>query len=87
MKKTLYMIVLLIAAIFFGDLCGKNNIPGLTWLGKSKSIDFDPDTFINTDVLRLKFGIFINFNVCQVIFVLIALLVFYKTAPKLISGK
>lgn len=87
MKKTLYMIVLILSAVFFGDLCGKVDLPGLTWLGYSKSLSFDPDTFINTDVFKLKFGIYICFNIAQVIFVLVALLVFYKTAPKLIPGK
>ena len=49
-------------------------------------LKFDPGTFINTDTFKLAFGFFLCFNVCQVLLVLIAVFVFYKTAPKLFTS-
>lgn len=87
MKRTLYMLVLLIAAIFFGDLIGGVSGGAFKWLGYSKAFTFNPGTFIDSDVFKLTFGIFVSFNVCQVLFVLLAFFIYYKTAPKLIAGK
>lgn len=89
MKKTLYMIVLVVSAIVGGSLIGSaaQNAGSLKWLGYSKSFDFQPGTFINTDVLKLNFGFYISFNVAQILLVLLAIFVYYKTAPKLITGK
>ncbi len=87
MKKTLYMLVLIISAIFFGDLIGGVAGGVFKWLGYSQSFTLNPGTFIDSEVFKLTFGIFISFNVCQVLFVLIAFFVYYKTASKLIAGK
>ncbi|MBR4626221.1 MAG: DUF4321 domain-containing protein [Ruminococcus sp.] len=87
MKKTLYMVLLIIAASFLGDLLGGAAYGSLKWLGYSKTLKFDPGTFIDTDSFKLAFGFFLNFNVCQVLLVLVAVYVYYKTAPKLITGK
>jgi hypothetical protein len=47
-----------------------------------------PDSYlIDTDVLKLAFGIYIKANVAQILFLLLSLFVYYKTAPKLIPGK
>lgn len=89
MKKTLYMIVLIVSAIVGGSLIGSaaQNAGSLKWLGYSKSFDFQPGTFINTEVLQLSFGFYISFNIAQILLVLVAIFVYYKTAPKLITGK
>ncbi|MBE6864231.1 MAG: DUF4321 domain-containing protein [Ruminococcus sp.] len=87
MKKTLYMVLLVIAATFLGDIVGDYAYGSLKWLGYSKTLKFDPGTFIDTDSFKLAFGFFLSFNVCQLLLVLTAVLVYYKTAPKLISGK
>lgn len=87
MKRTLYMIILIISAIFFGDLLGGVATGAFKWLGYSKSFSINPNTFIDSDVFKLTFGIFISFNVCQVLLVLLAFFVYYKTASKLIAGK
>jgi hypothetical protein len=87
MKKTLYMILLILSAIFLGDVIGGQSYGSMKWLGYSKTIKFDPGTFIDTDSFKLTFGFFICFNVCQVLLVLLAVGIYYKTAPKLISGK
>ena len=47
-----------------------------------------PDQFlIDTDVIQLAFGIYIKLNLGQVLFILLALFIYYKTVAKLIPGK
>lgn len=87
MKRTLYMLMLIIAATFLGDILGGMAKGSLKWLGYSKYIEFDPGTFINTDFFKLTFGIYISLNVCQLILILISFFVYYKTVGKLIAGK
>ncbi len=87
MKKSLYMIVLIAAAVVLGSLIGNVVFGSLKWLGYSRVFSFEPGTFINIDVLKLTFGITVQFNVAQIILVLVAIFVYYKTAPKLIPGK
>lgn len=87
MKKSLYMIVLIAAAVVLGSLIGNVALGSLGWLGYSRTFSFEPGTFIDIDVLRLTFGITVTFNVAQILLVLVAILVYYKTAPKLIQGK
>ena len=87
MKKTLYMIILLIAACAIGGLIGNIATGYWAWLGKTFGIDFQPGNFLRTDVISLTFGVTFQINIAQIILILVAILVFYKTAPKLISGK
>lgn len=89
MKKVLYMSFLIIAAVLLGGLVG-NAVSGasaLNWLGFYKTFSFEPGTFINLDVLRLTFGITFSANVAQVLLIGVAILVYYKTAPKMFGGK
>ena len=82
------MLLLIVAALVLGGLVGNVNLEPLTWLGYSKSFKFMPDSYlIDTDVLKLAFGIYIKANVAQILFLLLSLFVYYKTAPKLIPGK
>ena len=88
MKRTLYMLLLIVTALILGSLIGGAALPPLEWLGYSKSFKFLPDNYlIDTDVLKLAFGLYIKANVCQVLLILVAIAVYYKTAPKLIPGK
>ena len=89
MKKTLYMILLVFSAIIGGGLIGSaaDKAGILKWLGYSQSFSFQPGTFINTSVLKMNFGIDVSFNVAQVLLMLIAVFIYYKTAPKLVAGK
>ena len=82
------MLLLIVAALVLGGLIGDHAGYPVAWLGYSKSFEFMPDSFIiDTDVLRLAFGIYVQANVCQVLFLLLVMFVYYKTAPKLIPGK
>lgn len=87
MKKTLYMIMLIIVACVLGELIGNAAYGSLAWLGYTTGFNFQPGTFINTNVLTLSFGISLYVNIAQILLILVAIYVYYKTAPKLITGK
>jgi hypothetical protein len=81
------MLLLIVAALVLGGLIG-DNATIFPWLGYSKSFQFMPDSFlIDTDVLKIAFGLYVKANVCQILLLLVAMFVYYKTAPKLIPGK
>ncbi len=87
MKNFLYMSVLIIAALLIGGLIGNSvtGLAGISWLGYSMHFSFDPGTFLELEVLTLTFGISITINVAQILLMLIAIIVYYHTAPKLIK--
>ena len=89
MKKALYMSFLTISAIvlggFFGGLVG--NTPGLSWLNYSKTFAFEPGTFLDIEVFRLTFGVSLTVSIAQILLIIIAIIVYYNTAPKLFTGK
>ncbi len=87
MKHALYMLLLVVSSLILGGFIGNAATGSLKWLGYSKYFKFMPESYIiDTDVLKFNFGIYISINVAQVILLLIAMFVYYKTAPKLIAG-
>ncbi|MCR4889225.1 MAG: DUF4321 domain-containing protein [Ruminococcus sp.] len=89
MKQGLYMSFLMLCAVVIGGFIGGaiEGTPGLGWLGYSKTFAFEPGTFIDIDIFRLTFGVSITISIAQLILMVVALIVYYNTAPKLISGK
>lgn len=88
MKKTLYMMLLCISGLILGGLIGNASTGTFKWLGYSKTLKFMPESFIiDTDVFKLDFGIYFSACVAQILFLLVAVFVYYKTAPKLFPGK
>lgn len=88
MKKTLYMLLLTITALVCGGLIGKVAKGSMKWLGYSKTFSFmRGGNVIDTEVFKLNFGFYISANVAQILCILIAIFVYYKSASKLFSGK
>lgn len=85
MKKTLYFLLLLICACVLGGVLGNVSSGSFAWLGYSRGFDFQPGTFINTDVISLTFGISMSISVAQVIFIIIAIYAYIKTVGKVVS--
>jgi hypothetical protein len=79
----------MLCAVVIGGFIGGaiEGTPGLGWLGYSKTFAFEPGTFIDIDIFRLTFGVSITISIAQLILMVVALIVYYNTAPKLISGK
>ncbi|MDE5936554.1 MAG: DUF4321 domain-containing protein, partial [Ruminococcus sp.] len=74
-------------AIILGGMLGNMVIStdGLSWLGYSKTFAFEPGTFLNLDVIKLTFGLTITINVAQIFLLVTAIIVYYKTAPKIFT--
>lgn len=88
MKKTLYMMLLAITAIICGGLIGKAAKGSMKWLGYSKTFSFmRGGNIIDTEVFKINFGIYISANVAQILCLLLAIFVYYKSASKLFAGK
>lgn len=87
MKNAVYMSFLSICALVLGSMIGNKAIStdGFSWLGYSKIFAFEPGTFLDIGVLRLTFGISITVNVAQLLLIVVAIIVYYKTAPKLFA--
>lgn len=87
MKYALYMFFLALCAIILGGMLGNMVIStdGLSWLGYSKTFAFEPGTFLNLDVIKLTFGLTITINVAQIFLLVTAIIVYYKTAPKIFT--
>ncbi len=89
MKYAVYMSFLSICALVLGSMLGNKAVgtEGFSWLGYSKTFAFEPGTFLDLDVIKLTFGISITVNVAQLLLVAVAIIVYYKTAPKIFAAK
>lgn len=88
MKKILYMILLLVGGIIIGDLiAGKAAMfDSTSWLAYSGGFDLPANPYINLNIITLTIGLSFHINIAQIIMILTALFVYYKTAPKLIQS-
>jgi len=84
MKKTLYLLLLLICGLVVGGFLANEASGAFAWLGWSGGFNFNPGTFIDTDVISLTFGFSMNISIAQVIGVIAAITAYIKTAPKVI---
>ena len=84
MKKTLYLLLLLICGLVIGGFIANEASGAFAWLGWSGGFNFNPGTFIDTDVISLTFGLSINISIAQVIGIIIAIYAYIKTAPKVV---
>ncbi|MCR5601469.1 MAG: DUF4321 domain-containing protein [Ruminococcus sp.] len=84
MKKTLYFLLLLICALVIGGLLANEATGAFAWLGWSGGFNFNPGTFVDTDVISLTFGLSMNISIAQVIGIIIAICAYIKTAPKVV---
>ena len=79
MKKTVLLILLLIAGAVVGSLIGTacEGTDALGWLAYSQRIAIDSTT-INLIIAKLTFGIDFSMNIAQVIFMVVAVAVYPK---------
>ena len=77
--RTLLLIVILLLAVVLGQVIGEacTNISVLSWLSIPVQFGLEP-TLINLHVIQLTFGIVINFNVAQAIFLLVAIIAYSR---------
>lgn len=87
MKKTIYMIFLIAVACVLGNLLGNLVFAteGLSWLAFSLPFNFSPATFNFFNVFDVTFGFNFNLNVSQIILIIVGIIVYAKTSPKLFA--
>ncbi len=83
--KKLYVVFLIASAIIFGDYLGNlvAYTEGLKFLNVGKTFGFSPSTFNLGDVIEFTFGISFSMNIAQVLFIITAIILYTKTAPKI----
>lgn len=88
MKKTLYLILLIVGAIIVGSLIADKAAlsESMGWLAYSGGFALPANPYINLNIITITLGFTFSISIAQIIMILIALFVFYKTAPKLIQG-
>ena len=88
MNKVIYMSFLAISSIVLGGFFGGlvEGTPGLGFLGYSKTFAFEPGT-LSLEVFSLTFGVSFSINISQILLIIIAIIVYYNTAPKLFAPK
>lgn len=79
MKKTILLILLLIAGAVVGSLIANatTDMNGLDWLAYSLELGVDP-TPINLIIMKLTFGFQFSMSIAQVIMMIVAVAVYPK---------
>lgn len=77
--KTLLLIILLLLAVVLGKIIGAAciGVKYAAWLGAAASFGFSPLS-VNLSVASLTFGLMVNINVAQALFLLIAILAYTR---------
>ncbi|MCM1507559.1 MAG: DUF4321 domain-containing protein [Ruminococcus flavefaciens] len=87
MKKVLYLILLIIGGIVVGSLIADraSMSESMNWLAYSGGFTFPADKpLIDFTIITITIGFSFSISIAQLLMVLVALFVYYKTAPKLI---
>ncbi len=83
MKKTWYMLILMICAFVLGDVLGNHASGSLSWLSYKAGFEFQPGTLAITNVFSLTFGFNFYISVAQALMIIAAFFLYYKTAAKI----
>lgn len=77
----LCIIIAVIAGSYLGDICAHSMFKSISWLGYGASFGFETKSF-DLHVIQLTFGLHIDVNVLQLIFIVCALAI----APKIAAS-
>ncbi|MDE5861136.1 MAG: DUF4321 domain-containing protein [Ruminococcus sp.] len=86
MKKILYLALLLIGGIILGSLIAERTVnTSLEWLSFSGGFEFPADKpLLNFTIFTITIGFSFNINIAQLMMIMLAIFIYYKTAPKLV---
>ena len=86
MKKILYLSLLIIGGIILGSLIAERTVnTSLEWLSFSGGFEFPADKpLLNFTIFTITIGFSFNINIAQLLMIMLAIFIYYKTAPKLI---
>lgn len=83
MKKPWYMFLLIVCALVLGGILADHASGSWSWLGEGGGFKIDPATFSITNVISVTFGFNFYISVAQVIMLITAFVVYYKTSGKI----
>ena len=86
MKKILYFALLLIGGIILGSLIAERTVnTSLEWLSFSGGFEFPADKpLLNFTIFTITIGFSFTINIAQLMMIMLAIFVYYKTAPKIV---
>ena len=86
MKKILYLALLLIGGIILGSLIAERTVnTSLEWLSFSGGFEFPADKpLLNFTIFTITIGFSFTINIAQLMMIMLAIFIYYKTAPKLV---
>ncbi|MDE6833362.1 MAG: DUF4321 domain-containing protein [Ruminococcus sp.] len=86
MKKILYFALLLIGGIILGSLIAERTVnTSLEWLSFSGGFEFPADKpLLNFTIFTITIGFSFSINIAQLMMIMLAIFIYYKTAPKLV---
>ena len=83
MKKSWYMFILIVCALVLGGIIADHAYGSLAWLGEGGGFKIDPSTFSITNVISITFGFNFYVSIAQVLMLITAFVVYYKTSAKI----
>lgn len=86
MKKILYLILLIIGGIIIGSLVAERAAlsESMSWLAYAGGFEFPADKpLINLTIITITIGFSFRISIAQLIMILVAIFINYKTSPKL----
>ena len=83
MKKSWYMFILIICALVDGGIVAEHAYGSFSFLGEGGGINIAPATYAIADVISITFGFSFNISIAQVLALITAFIVYYKTSGKI----
>lgn len=83
MKKSWYMLILIICALVVGGVVADHAYGTFSWLGESGTFSINPSTFAIMNVISITFGFNFSISIAQVAAIITAFIVYCKTSPKI----
>ena len=85
MKKSWYMFILIVCALVLGGIVADHAYGSLAWLAEGGGFKLDPVQFSITNVISFTFGFNFHVTIAQVLSLITAFIVYYKTSGKICS--
>ena len=82
MKKSWYMLILIICALVLGGIIADYAYGSLSFLGEGGGFNINPTTLSIANVFSITFGFNFYISVAQVIAIISAFIVYCKTSAK-----
>lgn len=83
MKKSWYMLILIICALVVGSIVADHAYGSFSFLGEGGGFNINPTTVSLANVLSITFGFSFYISIAQVLAVISAFIVYCKTSAKI----